>query len=124
MKKLLLMLALVLVASQAEAAPVGHNQGLRSNVLSSGALSADGAVKATGGVVYGVTGYVVAGAPGIAFLVDGDISDSETAAKQMISLGNVASGPIDVSIPNGVRFSDGIYLNEKSGAVILTVLYQ
>lgn len=125
-KILVLALCLILFPIAAYGQPAGHNQGMRNNIVkSSGSKTADVAIKTSPGVVYGITGYVVAGAAGVGYLVnDTDQSDSETAASQLIPFGNVASGPVDVWFPNGVIFSNGIYLNEKTGNIDVSIWYE
>ncbi len=118
-KKLLLFSIALLIPATAMAASI---RGSRSNVGSSGSKTADGVIKSTGGVVYAVTGITTA-ANGNWVLVDGDESDSATAAnKYMIGGAATQFDPVSVSAPNGVLFPNGIYLDTTN--VNISVIYE
>jgi len=116
MKKVLFILAgLLLVPAIAFA-----GQSVKSEpATSSGLKTSSVAITTKPTTVYGVTGYATNGAAQYTIhLVDGAVSDSETAGSQLVSDTDIGDSSIDIDIPAvGISFPTSLYLNNTNASV-------
>lgn len=79
-------------------------------VLSSGYKAANTAITTVSTTVYGFTG-ISKTASGPAYLVDGDVGDSTTVARQLVTLVNLSDeDELFYWFPNGIQFPNGCML--------------